>query len=99
MPEAAERPAEVAGERPHIGALAALRLEHGALAGMAHHRKPRDLDGAGLQLDGLAVASEIIGALALDLHRREAGRHLLDRAGEAGQERLYVGALGKAVRR
>ena len=38
-------------------------------------------------LDGLALARQIVGALAVDLDRREARRHLLDRAGEARQQR------------
>ncbi len=50
-----------------------------------------NLDRARLQLDGLAVARQIVGALALDLDRGILRRRLLDQAGKArqqGQNRL-----------
>ena len=40
---------------------------------------------AGGKFDGFAVARQVIGPLAVDLDRRKARRHLLDRAGEARQ--------------
>src|SRR5262249_44175918 len=87
VPEASERAAEVAGERAHIGALAALGGELGVVAiGHPDKLEAMDLDRPGLELDHLAVAREVVGALALDLHRGEARRHLLDPAGEARQE-------------
>ena len=49
--------------------------------------EPVDLDRPRLELDHLAFAGEIIGALAVDLEGREARRHLLDGAGEARQQR------------
>ena len=45
-----------------------------------------NLDRARLQFDGLAVARQIIGALALDLDRGILRRDLLDQAGEARQQ-------------
>ena len=41
-------------------------------------RDPVDLDRARLQFDHLAVAGEIVGALARDLDGGKARRHLLD---------------------
>ena len=46
-----------------------------------------NLDWAGCEFDGLAVARQIIGALALNLDRRILRRDLLDQAGKAGQQR------------
>src|SRR2546429_4326508 len=46
-----------------------------------------NLDRAWSQLDSLAVARQIVGALALYLDRRILRRDLLDQAGEAGQQR------------
>src|SRR6202048_4455101 len=48
-----------------------------------------NLDRAGLQVDGFAVASEIIGALALDLDGGVLRRGLLDQAGESRQQFPY----------
>src|SRR5665213_1572449 len=45
-----------------------------------------NLDRTGLQLDGLAVARQIVGPLALDLDRGILRRGLLDQPGEAGQQ-------------
>src|SRR5262245_43814724 len=54
-----------------------------------------DLDGAWRHFHHLAVACEIISALAVDLDRREARRHLGDLPGEARQELTY-GLCGRA---
>src|SRR5690606_21886283 len=79
---AAEVAAEVARDRAHIGALAALDLEHGRI-GIRHgdQIEAGDLDLAGGNLDRLALAGEIVGALAGDLDRRELRRRLHDDAG------------------
>src|SRR6478672_8086397 len=88
MPETAESSAEIARDRAHIGAFAALGFEH-RLVGRRHCGKfqAMDFDRAGAQLYRLAVAREIVGALALDLDRRKARRNLLDGAGEARELR------------
>ena len=91
MTVAAERAAHVAGDGADIGALAALGLEHrtirvGALGGF-DEVEAMDVDRARFKLDDLALARQIVGPLALDLHRREPRRHLRDGAGEARQER------------
>jgi hypothetical protein len=49
------------------------------------------------QLHHLALAGEVVGALALDLERREARRHLLDGSAEARQQR--GDRLGRRPRR
>src|SRR5262249_36600303 len=62
--------------------------------------EPVNLDRAWGDVHNLAVACEIIGALARDFHRREARRHLGDLAGEARQQRadgLGGRALGAAL--
>ena len=78
--EAAEVAAHVAGKRAHIGALAAFDLEHG-LAVLLHldQVETADLDLARGNVDALAFAGEIVGALAGDLDRRELRRRLHDR--------------------
>ena len=45
-----------------------------------------NLDRAGSQLDSLAVARQIVGALALDLDRGVSWRDLFDQPGEARQQ-------------
>src|SRR5262245_17815368 len=88
MPKALERAAEVAGERAHIGSLAALGHERGVIAiGRVDQFEPVNLDWAWRDIHHLAVAREVIGALARDFHRRVARRHLRDLTGEARQQR------------
>src|SRR5262245_3134909 len=95
MAEAAEQATHVAGERPHIGALAALGPEHGVVeVGDVDEAQAVNLDRAGLQLDHLAVAGEIIGALAIDLDGREARWNLRDGAGELRKDRADVVGRG-----
>ena len=49
MAETAERPADIAGERAHIGALAAFGLEHGVIGvGRLDQVEPVDFDRPGL---------------------------------------------------
>ena len=79
MAETAQSAAEIAGQRAHIGALAAFGLEHRMIGvGDVDQLQPADLDRPGRKFHRLAVAGEVIGALAVDLDRRIARRHLLD---------------------
>src|SRR5262249_59800481 len=66
--------------------------------------EPVNLDRAGRDTPHLAVAREVIGALARDFYRREARRRLRDLAGEARQQRAdgrgaraFDAALGDAA--
>src|SRR5262249_15871225 len=91
MAVAAQQTAHVAGERPHTAALAAFSAAHGGVGVWdVDETQAVDLDRAGLELDHLAVASKIIGALAVDLDGRESGWNLRDRAGEAREDRANV---------
>src|ERR1051326_7553450 len=56
--------------------------------------QPVNLDSARLQFDGLAVARQVVGALAVDLDGRKTRRNLLDRAGKTRQ----LGAYCRRVR-
>ena len=77
MSKATERAAHVAGECPHIGPLAALRGEHAVIGvGCLDQFKVMDLDRARREFHHLALAGEIVGALAVDLDGGEARRHL-----------------------
>ena len=70
MAEGSRAAAEIARERAHIGALAALGLEHRVLGvRRLDQREPVDLDRPRRELDLLALAREVVGALALDLER------------------------------
>src|SRR6187431_291390 len=95
MTATSERPADIACERADIGSLAAFGLELGG-AGVwhIHQLKPVDFDRPGLQVDGLAVAGEVVGSLAADLDRRVLRRYLRDGPGVARDERFD----GDAVR-
>src|SRR4051812_22179334 len=98
MPEAPERSAKVARQGPHIGALAAIRLDNTAVAVMRHDGQAVDLHGAGDQLGSLAVPCQIVGALTLDLDGREARRDLLDGSDKARQQSFDLMALGANIR-
>src|SRR5258706_4372555 len=94
MSQTSERPADIASKRAYIGAFAALGPEFGMVGiGYVSHLEPVDLDWPGLKIDRLAVAGEIVGALAVDLDRRILRRHLRDGAGVARQQRLDRGAV------
>ena len=87
--EAAERAADVAGDGADVGAPAAFGLEHRRQRiGHVDEFEPVDLHGTRFELDGFALAREIVGALAVDLDRGEGGRRLHDLADEGRQERL-----------
>ena len=62
--ETAEVAAHVAGQRAHIGALAAFDLENGAVGSVLDQIEAADLDLARRNVDRLAVAGKVIGALA-----------------------------------
>ena len=67
MAAAAERAADIAGERPYVGTLAAFGLEHGVIGVRAFGQlQPVDRHLARLKLHGFAVAGEIVGALAVE---------------------------------
>ena len=83
---AAERAAHVASQRAHVGAFAALGLQHRRRR-VRHVDEPQILDDdpARLEHHRLAAAGEVVGALAVDLDGRERRRHLADLAGEVGR--------------
>ena len=56
-------------------------------------------DRPGLELDLLAVAHPLVGALAVDLDRRDRGRHLLQVADELRRGRAYDGLVEPVGRR
>ena len=65
---------------------------------MADDGERIDLDRTGFELDLLAVAGEVVGALARDLDRGELRRRLQDRAGEARQQGRDGGSVGTQLR-
>src|SRR5262245_706420 len=98
MAEAAERAAHIASKRADIGALAAFGAEVGAmLVDDAEEGEPVNFDRTRFEVDGRAVAGEIVSTLAVDFHRGKAGRYLFDAAGEARDERGDLGFRGSAV--
>jgi hypothetical protein len=98
MAEASERPAKVPRNGAHISALAAIGLEHAAVAVMGDQRQALDRDRAGRKRHVLPFAGEVVGALAADLDRRKAWRNLLDRADKGREGGLDGVPLGKEVR-
>ncbi len=65
MAETAQSAAQVAGERAHIGALAAFGVQHRVIGvGGVDQLQPVDFDRAGREFHRLAVAGEVVGALA-----------------------------------
>ena len=77
-PKQPKRAAQIAGQRADIGALAAFGLEHGVVGvRRLDERQAVDVDRPGCELDLLAVAGEVVGALAVDLDGGIARRHLL----------------------
>ena len=88
MREAAERGAEVGGERAHVRAAAALDLDVGlrVRAGFEpDHVEAVDVHGTRRALDLLAGARQLVEPATADLHRRHHRRELLDVADEARQ--------------
>ena len=91
MAVAAKVAAHVARQRTHIGALAALDLEDGAIGVGLDQVEPAYLDLTRRNVDGLAFASEVVGALAGDLDGRKLRRGLHDDAGIFWHQRSDVG--------
>ena len=76
MAETAKQAAKVAGDRAHISALAAARLENRLVLIHGEEIERVDRHGPGGKRRRLAVAGDIIGALAIDLDRGEGRRRL-----------------------
>src|ERR1700733_15735826 len=93
-----ERPAEVPRDRTHVRALAAFGLERGVVGVNRYQVEPVDMDRARFNLEGLAVACEIVGARASDADRGEGRRRLQNFADEARQEALDLGRRGAPIR-
>src|SRR5262245_2528158 len=89
MGETAERCPKVAGQGPHIGALAASRLNH-AMIGVRHidELEAFDQSGARSKLEVLLFPGKVVGSGAPNLQRGVARRHLADLADKARQCRL-----------
>ena len=86
--EATERDPEVGGERPHVGATAALDLDVGFRVGAGlepDHVEAIDVHGTRRALDLLARSRQLVEATAADLHRRHHRRELFDVTDEARQ--------------
>src|SRR6478609_4187616 len=100
MGEAAERDPEVPGKRPHIGALAATRLDH-AMVGIRHvnEREAFDQSRPRGKLEILLVPGEVVGPGASYLQRRIARWHLADLTNEAWQRRLDLRERGVSIAR
>ena len=86
---AAERGADVGGQRADVGARRARRPRSGSSPARpaSPHLEAVDGDRAGLALDLDALAGQLVQALAVDLDRRHHRRHLQDVAGEARRPR------------
>ena len=89
MADGAQRHRQIAGQRPHIGALPAFHLEH-RMIGIRPFDRLETLDPhlAWRQFDRLIGPGQVVGAPAIDLDRGEPGRHLGDLADETRQHRL-----------
>jgi len=66
----------------HIGPLAAFRRQD-RMVGVRNVDEPEmmNFDRPCVELDHFPLARQVVGALAVDLDRREARRHLFDGAG------------------
>src|ERR1700716_2727727 len=80
---------EVAGQRTNVGPRRAVDVDvdvdkaaGGAPGG--RHLEPVDAHRAGLELDGLALADQLIRAATTDLDRADRRRHLLDIPAQPG---------------
>src|SRR3984893_18361517 len=98
MAVTAKTSAEVAGDRAHIGALAAARFEHRLFGQGIYEIEGADRHRTRGQLRRLATTRQIVGALAIDLDRRIGWRQLLDRPGKPRQQREDAGGGGPRVR-
>src|SRR5271170_566155 len=82
-----QRPTQIAGDRPDIGALAAFGLENGLIRFVRDENEPMNDDFARRDFELRAPARQIVGTLAADLDRRIGRRGLLDRPEKARQHR------------
>ena len=98
MPDRSERPGQVAGDGPHVDALAGLGLEDRMVGvGDVLEGEPQYLGRTRREIRFAAGAREGIGAPPRDLDGREPRRNLHDRPGEGGQRRPDRG-LVRSVR-
>ena len=85
---------QVAGERAHIGTLAAGDAEAGVVGvGDVEQGEAVDARPTRRQMHRLAGAGQVVGPPAADLDRRVARRNLLDVADETGDRRLDLGPV------
>src|ERR1700677_2715894 len=82
-----QRPTQIAGDRPDIGALAAFGLEYGLIRFVRDENEAMNDDFARRNFELRAPARQIVGALAADLDRRIGRRGLLDRPEKTRQHR------------
>src|ERR1041384_2434668 len=88
MAATAQNAPHIAGQSANIGSLAAFGLENSVISVRGLDQgQIMNVHRAGLEHDLLAVARQIIGALALDLDGGELGRHLRDRSPERSRRR------------
>src|SRR5271154_654477 len=86
--ERAERVAEITGQRPHVGPLAAFGDEYRTIrVGNLEKLEPIYGYRARRDLDRRSLAGKVVRPLALDFYRRKARRRLLDCADKAWQQR------------
>ena len=69
------------------------------LIGCLEEHQAVDRDDAWLELEILAVAGDVIGALAFDFDGGNPRRHLLDRPDKARQQRRYRPRCGAGIAR
>ena len=92
MAQTAQGAAQIAGNGPHIAALAANHLQIDMVGiRAADHLQPLHPKGPRGQIHHLALARQIIGALAIHLHGGKLRRHLLDLAAKGGQGGVNLG--------
>src|ERR1700729_3083147 len=94
----AKRAAEVTRDRAHVRALAAFGLEYGLVGVSRYQVEAVDMDRARFNLEGLAIACEIVRARASDADRGEGRRRLQNFADEAREEALNLGRRGAPIR-
>src|ERR1700722_6793261 len=85
MSVAAERAAEIPRDRAHVGALTAFGLQHRVIGLSRYQFEPVDMDRARFNLEGFAVAREVVGARTRDADGGE-GRRGLPGGADGGRE-------------
>ena len=95
VPSGAERRAEVARERPHVGARRALdadiEVDPPLARAQCEELELRNGHPSSGELDRLALAHTLVGALAVDLDGAHGARDLLDLSGERRHRRSHRG--------